>query len=200
MTTKNKILYGAREQFLKFGYSNVTTDSLVKELGISKRTLYENFSSKEVLFEEMINLMLDELTQKINAIILKMENPVCNIINELKNLWALYSDSSTSITKELFEDIKKVNPKIFQKIEEFRSQQMGKNFDKIVELGKNRSVFRSDINYNIVFLVHFHSVQNILKPEILYQLPLSCTDVISEIYDILLKGVLTNKGRKLYVK
>lgn len=200
MTTRNKILNVAREQFVKYGFNNVKTDVLAKEAGISKRTLYENFSSKEKLFEETIKLMLEELSMKINSIIEKMRERGSNIIDELKNLWALYSDTSNSFTKELFEDIKKVNPKILQMIEEFRSEQMHKNFDKVVSLGINKGIFRDDINYKIVFLIHYHSVQNILRPEVVYELPLSCNDVVAEIYDVLLKGLLTDKGRKAYKK
>ncbi len=200
MTTKNKILNIAREQFVKYGFNNVKTDTLAKEAGISKRTLYENFPSKEILFEEAIKLILKELSAKINSIIEKMQNQKSNIIDELKSLWALYSDTSNSLTKELFDDIKKVNPKILQMIEEFRSEQMHKNFDKVVNLGINKGIFRDDINYKIVFLIHYHSVQNILRPEVIYELPMSCKDVVTEIYDVLLKGLLTNKGRKTYKK
>lgn len=46
-----------------------TMDELAKRLGISKRTLYENFSSKEAILNTIINLTLDEFDEQTYLII-----------------------------------------------------------------------------------------------------------------------------------
>ncbi len=46
---KDRILSRAEEMFLKFGYSKVTMDEIAANIGMSKKTLYKFFPSKEEL-------------------------------------------------------------------------------------------------------------------------------------------------------
>lgn len=52
---RNKILKTALSLFSKKGYLGATTRELAKEAGIAEVTLFRYFSSKEMLFEEVIN-------------------------------------------------------------------------------------------------------------------------------------------------
>ena len=54
---KDRILTRAEEMFLKSGYSKVTMDEIASNLGMSKKTLYKYFSSKEELVKEIISKM-----------------------------------------------------------------------------------------------------------------------------------------------
>jgi AcrR family transcriptional regulator len=49
--TRQRILSTAQQIFLKTGFSKVTMDELANELGMSKKTLYKHFSSKEDLLK-----------------------------------------------------------------------------------------------------------------------------------------------------
>ena len=46
---KQRIIDGASELFAKMGIKRLTMSDLAKHLGISKRTIYENFKDKEEL-------------------------------------------------------------------------------------------------------------------------------------------------------
>ena len=56
-----QILTKAREEFFTHGFSKVTTDELAVALGISKKTLYQHFSSKEELLQAAVYQLRDEL-------------------------------------------------------------------------------------------------------------------------------------------
>lgn len=53
--TKNKILEASLKLFSQKGYLGATTKEIAKEAGIAELTLFRHFSSKEKLFEEVIN-------------------------------------------------------------------------------------------------------------------------------------------------
>jgi len=53
MNIKDRIKQSAKEKFCYYGFKNVRTDDLAKSVGISKKTLYEHYASKEALFEEI---------------------------------------------------------------------------------------------------------------------------------------------------
>jgi TetR/AcrR family transcriptional regulator, cholesterol catabolism regulator len=54
MDTKTRILAKATGMFLQQGIKSITMDEISEQVGISKRTLYENFSNKEDLLREVI--------------------------------------------------------------------------------------------------------------------------------------------------
>ncbi len=55
MKTKDRILKTGLKLFSKKGYLGATTKEIAKTAGIAEITLFRHFSSKERLFEEVIN-------------------------------------------------------------------------------------------------------------------------------------------------
>ena len=53
--TKEKILQAAFREFLQKGYREVTLENLVSELNLTKGAFYHYFSSKQSLFEEVVD-------------------------------------------------------------------------------------------------------------------------------------------------
>ncbi len=49
-----KIFEAASQQFLEHGYDRVSMDAVASAAGVSKMTLYNNFASKEALFEACV--------------------------------------------------------------------------------------------------------------------------------------------------
>jgi AcrR family transcriptional regulator len=51
---KDRILVAAKERLSRFGYKKTTVDEIAEQAGISKRTLYEMFASKEALLADLV--------------------------------------------------------------------------------------------------------------------------------------------------
>jgi TetR/AcrR family transcriptional regulator, cholesterol catabolism regulator len=198
---KQRIISSGKTQFARYGYNRVTTDDLARELGISKRTLYEYFSSKEKLFEEILDGEMELIKEKIHSIVKSMEeNRNESLADQMKNLWGLYSNASSLFTKDFFDDIRKHHPHLWKKIEIFRENQMRENFSKVAKIGVERGVFRESINYDILFLIHLFSVQNLLTPDLLSTMPFTSHEAVSQIFQIMLFGILTEEGRNDFTK
>jgi len=66
---KTRVFKAAKELFGRFGFRKTTVDEIAERAGISKRTMYEVFSSKEKILAELVmfearsfrRLCLDEL-------------------------------------------------------------------------------------------------------------------------------------------
>lgn len=69
---KESILASARELIIKFGLSNLVMDDVARYCGISKKTIYKVFSSKDELIRELIVTFLSEerhrLKQEVQGI------------------------------------------------------------------------------------------------------------------------------------
>ncbi|MBO0330782.1 TetR/AcrR family transcriptional regulator [[Muricauda] lutisoli] len=81
--SKNDILAYALENFTKFGSKRFSMDELAKNLGISKKTLYKHFSSKEELVKESLTHYFGKIKGNIDDYMLinpNEEQPLTTII------------------------------------------------------------------------------------------------------------------------
>ncbi|MGB5929410.1 MAG: TetR/AcrR family transcriptional regulator, partial [Cyclobacteriaceae bacterium] len=76
MEVKDKIIHTAESLFLQYGIRSVTMDDIAKELGISKKTIYQYFSDKE---EIVCNVTEDHLSKEkaeIKSIVYGSDNAI----------------------------------------------------------------------------------------------------------------------------
>ena len=55
------ILKAAKKMFSKYGFKKVSMDEIARESGVTKKTVYANFSSKEDLLNELIKYELKSM-------------------------------------------------------------------------------------------------------------------------------------------
>ena len=60
------ILAAAQEEFKEKGFLGASMDSLAKRAEVSKRTVYNHFPSKEVLFHNIVKGLCDSFSQALN--------------------------------------------------------------------------------------------------------------------------------------
>ncbi|MFP4369958.1 MAG: TetR/AcrR family transcriptional regulator [Candidatus Kapaibacterium sp.] len=196
---KLKIASTAAGMFSKQGYKQVKTDDIARQCGISKRTLYEVYKSKEAIFTDIVESNFRETTRKLDEIINRIINvDDVDFQKELENILRVSSDNSKRFSKTFFTDIRTYIPHVWEKIVEFREEKYKKNFRVIFKKGQEKGVFRNDINKEIAYLLHYHTVRNIAMPEVINTLPMTATEIIGDIYKILFTGVLTEDARKNY--
>ena len=60
---RNEILDAAIREFQAVGYENTSMDRIADSAGASKRTVYNHFASKELLFQAAFDRLKDELQE-----------------------------------------------------------------------------------------------------------------------------------------
>jgi len=199
LEVKDKILKIAREEFARLGYRNVRTDELSQKIGISKRTLYEHFRTKEELFESIIDLELERTKSFVENIIEYVEqNPQANLIEEINKIWQLDADSAIKFTREFFDDLQKYTPHLWDKIYQFRQKVIERNFSRIFKIGVEQGLFRSDVNAEVLFHMHLTLVQNLVTPTMIMRLQASPKEILETIFSVIFRGVLTDSARQKY--
>ena len=63
------ILEVAERIFFQFGYSNTSMEEIANECGMSKKTIYKHFTSKEEILIECVKRKIDYNSKKISEII-----------------------------------------------------------------------------------------------------------------------------------
>jgi len=193
-----QIIETAREQFLVFGFSKVTTDEIAAGLGISKKTLYKHFSSKVQLLESVMQLTMDEI--KIGATEI-LEDQTLEFVPKLeKLLFFLGTRIRKLIRQPLLEDLRKKAPQVWQQVEDFREQMIKSKFTSLVEEGMKNGAFRRDLKKDVFILIYLNAIQQIINPESLSELPYTPNDIFQEIVKTLFTGILNESAKKQFME
>ena len=199
LDVKEKIIKIAREEFVRLGFRNVRVDELSQKIGISKRTLYEHFRTKEELFEAIIDIELERVKSFVENIIEFVEkNPQANLIEEINKMWQLNANSAIEFTREFIDDMQKYTPHIWDIIYQFRQKVIEITFSRIFKIGVEKGFFRSDVNAEVLFHMHLTLVQNLVTPSMIMRLQASPKEIMETIINVVFRGVLTDEARQKY--
>ena len=103
---KDIIIHAAMEEIRMRGL-RFTMQDLATRLKVSKRSLYENFSSKENLIDEMVDIILSDMTEEEHAIF-------------ARDIPTIHPYDAEMFNTNVYEDLKRMYPQQWQKIENSR--------------------------------------------------------------------------------
>lgn len=151
---RSKLIDCAMKEFGKKGYNNASTNTIVKDAGISKGLLYHYFPTKRELFEILsiysITLIGEQIESKVdweNGDITKRLEEITMIkLGLFKKYPYLLEFSKNIFTNETLDEIKE---KIYQHMPNYH--------EKVFKLNIDHSIFKSDLDVGktIIFLQYF---------------------------------------------
>lgn len=180
------VIETALRMFLKDGIDPVRMDDIAAELSISKRTLYEMFTSKENLLVECLEYH-NSLMHNLISTEISEGNDVLTVT--LKYLELIIAESSKTSTV-LFSNLEKY-PVLKEKIE-MRRETIQSNFRDFLELGIRQDVFRDDLCLDVV-LRTFTLLSRIICDEHARETA-SVEDLVNSTIVVLFRGIATRKG------
>lgn len=191
---QRQILESAREQFLLHGFSKVTTGEIAAELGISKKTLYQYFRSKEEIVEQVVDFTLREIKSGIEDILADEKLPFIEKLE--RSLFFLSNQIPRLVRKPLLQDIQKKMPQLWKRVADFREKMILSKFSDLIREGVQQGIFRPDLRQPVVVLIYLNTIQALINPETLSAVPYTAQEVFDEIIQTLFYGLLTDSSRK----
>ena len=186
---KQRIIEEASNLFLQTGVKSTTMDDLARHMGISKRTIYENFKDKEALLIACINAFRDENHLFFEKVFTKAENVVYAILVLLqKGL-----EQSAQRQFNMISEIKKYHPKVYKEHLTRFNDNKYKEMGQLIQRGVNEGVFREDLNPEII--VHFFCRRSDDNDGWLENF--SFTDIFENMIITFLRGICTSKGLEI---
>ncbi|MEC4112788.1 TetR/AcrR family transcriptional regulator [Myroides pelagicus] len=191
-----KILEKATELFLKQGFKTVTMDDIANDLAISKKTIYQHYSSKPELIEKSL--------ASINANFLKLLETTLSLnqeaIPELLNAHKKINDLLLVDSTGCFYQLSKYYPKLAHKQKVFHEKKYVKLIEANIIKGITEGVYRADID--IDFISRFH-IASLIAVEDLDYFPES-EYAYSELHalhlEYFIRSIATEEGRALFLK
>jgi len=190
---KETILNMATEMFLEFGFKSITMDDIAEKLGISKKTIYANYSTKTKLVTDVVYNLLDIIQKSISAIKSKNLNSIEELFEIKKQIGIFLKDEKTSPQFQL----QKYYPKIFKKVESERSAMVECSIWENVTKGVKEGLFRKEINIDFTCKLYNECMHLIRNPHIFPSEKYTKAELFQLYIDYHIRAIATKKGLEI---
>lgn len=185
-----KILEEAEQMAFEVGYRRFNMDDLSQRLRMSKKTIYESFSSKDELFTMALNRRAGKILRRMQEILDLDADAMTKLYLMSKHIVDEVSDIKPSLVKE----VEALFPEVFEVYGDFY-QKIVAGLTRIIEEGARSGEFRSDVN-PVVFA---YLVQGIVElssnPYLLIESGLGLEEVYTAFMKILMEGIISPSHR-----
>ena len=187
---KHSITQKALTYFLQYGFKTFTMDDLANSLSISKKTLYEQFASKNDLVEATLDYALEMTCHQVDKFV-SGEGPVIeNVFRNQREVQNLFDFNSSKPIWEL----KKYFPKTYERMDIEFTKSDALFIDKLLEKGWEEGLFRKDINVSF-YKVFYNSVQRLRTfSDTFDEKEFSFWDTIYTIMEYFFRIIVNEKG------
>ncbi|MDF2592987.1 MAG: hypothetical protein K0S75_2453 [Clostridia bacterium] len=180
---KVRILEMAHQLFDARGYRNVTIQDLADKLGMSKKTIYQYFTSKEEIATEVV----EESMRHFNEIMITTEMPVEDPLSEIREMLGHAKDESTRFSPLFLMDIEKYLPDLFRRYRQFRDEKK-KGIEQLLKNAQDMGLVR-DIPIHLATQILSVSLKALVKSEFFTQHGYSMSDVLNLFLEIFCNGI-----------
>jgi len=175
---------------LAHGFRAVTMDDLAVELGMSKKTLYASFTSKEKLLEAVLVSKFHD----IDADLRKITSDCSDVPAALHRLVACVQRHTTEIQPSFVRDMRR-EPDLFEGVERRRRAIIRRYFSRVFEAGRKAGIVRHDVPTRLIIEILLAAVQGILNPSKMAELDLTPKTGFTSVIRVVLQGVLSERGK-----
>lgn len=189
---RERILEHALDEFLSRGFSKVTLDEFASDLGISKKTLYKFYPSKEELLRASLHSMMRSGGWELERIV----SSDLSILEKLTAAMMTMGRYVSRLRRETTADFQRFAPSLWKEMEEFRQQHILSRLKSLIAQAREENIFRPEVNEQILIYMLEHSIQGIVNPSVLSRHSFSAEEAAKSIFTVLFEGALTDGARK----
>jgi AcrR family transcriptional regulator len=190
---KEKIRDTASQLFLERGFKSITMDDIANEIGMSKKTIYSEYSNKTALVEDCVMHKFCDLSNGIDLIIAMEKNAIEELYEIKKYVMSHLNDEKSSPQYQLM----KYYPKIHKNLKLLQFDKMHKCILLNVERGLEQGLFRDNINPEFVARIYFTGLNSIKDQNMfpLNQFPIG--KLMDSFLEYHIRGIVTPKGKTI---
>jgi AcrR family transcriptional regulator len=194
ISPRRRVLEAARSHFFSHGFRTVTMDDLAAELGMSKKTLYAHFPSKEALLEAVIKDKFARVSATLETI--QRQQPD-DFAARLQAMLHGMQRELAELKPPFVRDMRLKAPHIFKRLEQRRARLIETHFSGLFQTGQRSGDVRRDIPVRLMIETILSAIQAIMNPQKLEELGLSPKEAFAGVIGIVLRGVLLpQKGKR----
>lgn len=157
-------------------------DELARDVGISKRTLYEQFRTKEEMAREALIRLTGTLQESVDEILRQQHNEAEQLRAIVTRLCQTFEKARPPFYRDL-----ETTPTLTELVDAARARCFSQVED-VIRSGMANGCFRSGLDPRLVRRTLLGAVEAIVRPTILAEDRLNLDQAFDGIFDVILNG------------
>ena len=192
----NKVLLRAKALFMKYGIKSISMDDIAKDLGMSKKTLYELVDNKEELILRVVTDHIQEEEQSIELI----RKSSIDAIDELVKIGRFTIQSLREVSPKTTYDLKKYYRSSWDTLEQLHNYYVLQVIRDNLTWGKEKGLYRDDVDSEIVARLYVNKLFIIVDEDVFPLKHFKREQLIKQHIIYHIQGVATREGSTLLMK
>ncbi len=195
MIAKERIIEQAMRMFAAQGIKSVRMDDIARQLGISKRTLYELFGDKEGLlylamscYFEQDRLRHEAMTRDAGNVLEAMYIVLCDVMD------------TSGTTNRMLDNLRKFYPEVYDKLMSEGTEKNRADFRKMLVQGIEEKLFTDRFDLDLAITVLYHTASGLVARKgggFVLPAGIDQRQAFMQIISTFLRGISTPKGLRL---
>jgi len=190
---KEKIRDTASKLFLEHGFKSITMDDIANEIGMSKKTIYSEYSNKTALVEDCVMNKFCHLSDGIDVIIAMNKNAIEELYEIKKYVMSHLNNEKSSPQYQLM----KYYPKIHKNLKDQQFNKMHGCVLLNVQQGLEQGLFRDNIDPEFVARIYFTGMSSIKDQNVFPINRFPIAHLMDSFLEYHLRGIVTPKGKAI---
>ena len=184
------VLVKVRELYMKYGIKSITMDDVARELGISKKTLYQYVVDKDDLVGKFVDFEIAERQEQI----CRCFKVGYNAIEELFEISLFINKIMRDQNPATEYDLKKYYPHHYQKIVTARREGMYSYILANLKKGKKEGLYRKDMKDEVIAKLYLSRAENIHLNDLFTVEEFTSVKLFRELLTYHVRGIATEEG------
>jgi TetR/AcrR family transcriptional regulator, cholesterol catabolism regulator len=186
----------ADQLFNRYGIRSVTMDDIARDLGISKKTIYQYFADKEEMVMEVTKAAFDEQRCEWEAV----TNMARDAVHELMLAAEHIEKAFRSMNPNLLYDLRKYHPASWDIYVQHKDSHFYQQVVSNLRRGVAEGYYRKEIQVEVIAKLRMEQVQMGFDPKVFPPDRYALADVQLQLLDHFIHGIVTLKGYSLVVQ
>ncbi len=191
--TKDRILLGAQQLFMRRGIKSVSMDDITAALGISKKTLYKWFETKDHLLQAVVMGHLAHSQGDCDRMAREADNAVHQIVLMMK--WT--KQEHADVHPGIFHEMKKYHPGAYEQWHRHKFEFILAQVEQNLRRGIAEKLYRAELDIAVMARLHLGAIDVAMDPELFPARQFNVGRVMQATDEAFLRSVVTPSGLDL---
>lgn len=187
---RERIRQKADELFMQLGTRNVSMDDIARDLGMSKKTIYQYYSDKD----ELVNAVLDFTLEKMKRECDDARNGSKDAVHELFLTMDILAEQFRNMNPIILHDLEKNHTSAFKKFLNYKLEYLFTAVKENMQRGIQEGLFRADLNMDVVSKFRLEAMMLPFNTQVFPTSKYNFVEVVGIIMDHYVFGLATTKG------
>lgn len=194
-----KILRESARLFAKYGIRSLSMDDICRELGMSKKTLYQHVDNKSDLIARILQYNFDEHAKNVQSLLAGEHNAIDVLLSVSRKVCL---DMQNFLPSTIF-DLQKYYPEIYKKNYDAKMIAIFTDIKANIIKGIAEGLYRSDMDVELVAHLYVQKLEDVYNPDFMATMATdaaSYANVFHVMFDNHIRGMCNAKGLAYYEK